>query len=291
MISITLDGWIIVFISIGIAIASSLVRKATLDMEKLKESKEKIKEHQKIIKEATKKGHTKKAMKSQEEMTKLMMENFRHSMKPMMITIIPFILVFGWLAGTYGDIRPAENVIIVDILPSDIKYLDVNATDNGTFNDEDNIITWFIGTVHTDSTEKVSVNLTVNPSISDKDSFHNIAILYYTEKDGTKGPTVFSNLTEPIEGAVMTIEKEYKETELNNEISYDIIYRNIALHNVVEFPLKVYIDIPIPLPSITKIGENFRIYFNINNGFGWLMWYILCSLISSLILNKLMKLS
>lgn len=95
--------WTIMFISMCISIVSSLVRKATIDVDRLRECKEDIKKHQTIMKEATKKGHTKKAVKSQEELTKLMMEQMKHSFKPMMITFIPFILIFTWLRGNYGD--------------------------------------------------------------------------------------------------------------------------------------------------------------------------------------------
>ncbi|MEA3255669.1 MAG: DUF2208 family protein [Candidatus Altiarchaeota archaeon] len=104
MITITPDAWTIVFISLCVSIISSLVRKATLDVDRLRECKEEIKKHQDIMKDASKKGHTKKAVKSQEELTKLMMEQMKHSFKPMMITFIPIILIFTWLRGNYGDI-------------------------------------------------------------------------------------------------------------------------------------------------------------------------------------------
>lgn len=105
MIDITPDGYTIAFISFGLAVMSALVRNAVLDKEKLKEQRAKLKEHQKIIKEAAKSGDTKKSQKAQEEMLKLTMENMKHSFRPMMFTILPFIIVFGWLKKTYaGDI-------------------------------------------------------------------------------------------------------------------------------------------------------------------------------------------
>lgn len=104
MISVTPEGQIIALISVVLSIMSSLVRKATVDIEKVKGAKEKMKEHQKIAKEAQKKGHTKKALKAQEEMTKMMMEQMKQSMKPMLITFIPFILIFMWLRDQYGKI-------------------------------------------------------------------------------------------------------------------------------------------------------------------------------------------
>ncbi|HDI72557.1 MAG TPA: DUF106 domain-containing protein [Candidatus Altiarchaeales archaeon] len=104
MISVTPDGLIIALISVILSIMSSLVRRATVDIEKVKGAKEKMGEYQKIAREAQKKGHTKKAMKAQEEMTKIMIEQMKHSMRPMLITFIPFILIFMWLRNQYDKI-------------------------------------------------------------------------------------------------------------------------------------------------------------------------------------------
>ena len=57
---------------------------------------------QKQLKAAQKSKNMKKMQKIQKEMMESMMENLQHSFKPMLITIIPFILVFGWLSSTYG---------------------------------------------------------------------------------------------------------------------------------------------------------------------------------------------
>ncbi len=100
---VTDNGMVIAAVSAGIALLSSLVRMAVLDREQMAEMKEKLKKQQAEVKEAAKKGHTRKAQKAQEEMMKLTIENMKHSMKPMMFTFIPFILIFGWLRGEYGD--------------------------------------------------------------------------------------------------------------------------------------------------------------------------------------------
>jgi uncharacterized membrane protein (DUF106 family) len=104
MIEITDAGYVIALISMGLAIMSALVRKAVLDQEKMKETKEKLKKHQEEMKKATKTGDTKKLQKNQEEMMKLTMENLKHSFRPMLITFIPFILVFTWLREQYSTI-------------------------------------------------------------------------------------------------------------------------------------------------------------------------------------------
>ena len=103
ILDVTFNGQIIAGISLGIAIASALVRRAVLDLDKMKEMKEKMKEHQETLKKATKSGDKKKAQKAQSELMKITMENMKHSFKPMLYTFIPFILIFTWLRGQYGE--------------------------------------------------------------------------------------------------------------------------------------------------------------------------------------------
>jgi len=102
---ITYDAWIISLIAFGVTSISSLIRSAVLDKDKLKEHKEKIKEHQANLKEATKKGDTKKAQKIQGELLDVTMQNLKHGMKPMMYTMLPIILIFGWVRKHYAGIE------------------------------------------------------------------------------------------------------------------------------------------------------------------------------------------
>jgi len=103
IISISPAGETIALISMGLALMNTLVRRAVLDREKLKEQKKKLKEHQQTVKEATKAGDMKRAKKAQEELMGLTMEQLKHSFKPMIFTMIPFLLVFNWLRGEYGS--------------------------------------------------------------------------------------------------------------------------------------------------------------------------------------------
>ena len=110
MIEITNAGYEIALISFGIVFLSSLVRRIVLDQEKLKESKEKIKEHQQVMRDASKTGDMKKMQKAQETMMELSMEQLRESFKPMIFTLIPIMLIFGWIRDQYGAI---ENVVTI----------------------------------------------------------------------------------------------------------------------------------------------------------------------------------
>jgi len=103
IISISPAGETIALVSIGLAVMSTLVRRAVIDREKFEEQKKKLKEHQKTVKEATKAGDTKRAQKAQEELMTLTMAQMKHSFKPMIFTIIPFLMVFNWLRGEYGS--------------------------------------------------------------------------------------------------------------------------------------------------------------------------------------------
>lgn len=115
MITITPEGQVIAFISIALAIMSALVRKAVLDVKKLNRMKEEMKEQQKIMKEATKSGDTKKMQRAQEHLMKLTMENMKYSFKPMLITFIPFIIIFYWLQGQYSSIGTVATIFNFDL--------------------------------------------------------------------------------------------------------------------------------------------------------------------------------
>lgn len=104
MISISPAGETIALVSIGLALMNTLVRRAVINREKFEEQKKKLKEHQKTIKEATKAGNMKRAKKAQEDLMTLTMEQMKHSFKPMIFTIIPFLMVFNWLRGEFGPV-------------------------------------------------------------------------------------------------------------------------------------------------------------------------------------------
>ena len=91
----------IALISITVAFVSAMVTKVFLS-EEGKAARERTKEIQKEMKKAQKKGDAKKMQKLQGEMISTMMDSFRHNLRPMAITFIPFILVYIWLYDTYG---------------------------------------------------------------------------------------------------------------------------------------------------------------------------------------------
>lgn len=82
------------------------VTKYTTDQALMKKLKEDMKEHQKKIKEL--KNEPAKAMEMQKHSMEANMKYMMHSLKPTIITIIPIIIIFGWMSSTfaYESIKP-----------------------------------------------------------------------------------------------------------------------------------------------------------------------------------------
>ena len=76
----------------------TLVYKFFSDQKEIKSSKDKIKELQERMKAEK---DAEKVMVLQKEMLEVNMIHLRHSMKPLLITFIPLLLVFWWLKVTF----------------------------------------------------------------------------------------------------------------------------------------------------------------------------------------------
>ena len=269
---ITDNGQAIALVSILVSLVSALVRKATIDTEKLKYSRQQMKEHQKKLQEAQKKGDEKAMMKSQEEMSKHMMAQMSQSFKPMLITLVPFLLVFNYLSTNYGDLNPTVNVTLVDHISPAVSLQNVVASNNGTYDPSNNTVTWFFPRVHTDSVNRVTLEADIK-SGTVNDLKTNKAILAYTRKNGTGPIAVSSDEAQPVQGAIMTVEKNIDNAG-NGKVSYTITYKNTATNNVVFFPY--YIDL-------------FILQFHYGLTYFWC--YFFTSLIVSIFVNKAMGLT
>jgi uncharacterized membrane protein (DUF106 family) len=100
--------WAIIIISFLISLIINVVYKLVTDQNLMKSLKEELKEHQKKIKE-----HKNNPEKMIELQKKAMQSNFqymKHSMKPTLFTIIPIIIIFGWLNShlAYEPITPGQ---------------------------------------------------------------------------------------------------------------------------------------------------------------------------------------
>ncbi|MDI6730072.1 MAG: EMC3/TMCO1 family protein [Candidatus Altarchaeum sp.] len=97
------SGIVIFVIAIILGLASSLVMKFTMGKD-AKEARAKQKVLGEDLKAALKANDVKKAKALQSELMKSSLSSMRFSLKPMLITFIPFILVFWWMSDTYGSI-------------------------------------------------------------------------------------------------------------------------------------------------------------------------------------------
>ena len=92
----------IIVISGLVSLFISLVNYFVMDKEKVKNSRERQKELQGQMKEH--KGNPAKMMEIQKEMMSHVGENFKHSLKPMMITLIPILIVFAWIRNVFTGV-------------------------------------------------------------------------------------------------------------------------------------------------------------------------------------------
>ena len=83
---------------------SSLIYKLLINKEQIREVKAKQKEHQERVKELQK-TNPEQANQAMNDMLKLSQKQMKITMKPMMVSLLIFILVLPILAGAYGDIN------------------------------------------------------------------------------------------------------------------------------------------------------------------------------------------
>jgi uncharacterized membrane protein (DUF106 family) len=98
----------ILILAVVISVVIVIVYKLMTDQKQMKEMKDQQKESQKKMKEL--KDNPAEMMKVQKEAMKMNMEYMKKSFKPTLVTMIPILLIFGWMAGhfSYEPIYPGE---------------------------------------------------------------------------------------------------------------------------------------------------------------------------------------
>lgn len=98
--------WAVFLIAALISLAITLVYKYATDQEHMRKLKEKMKGYQEKMRNL--RDQPEKMMKVQQEAMKLNMELMKHSFKPTLYTMIPIILIFGWLNAhmAYSNLAP-----------------------------------------------------------------------------------------------------------------------------------------------------------------------------------------
>ena len=89
----------ILILSIIVTIISNLIYKWATDQKEMKQLKESIETLKKQVKES--RDNPKKMMKANNEMMQVNMKYMTRSLKPMLFTFIPVILVIGWMSANF----------------------------------------------------------------------------------------------------------------------------------------------------------------------------------------------
>ncbi len=147
--------WAIVILAVGISFLSTLAYKYLTNQQKMKELKEKQKEFQGRMKEL--RSQPDKMMEVQKEAMKVNMEYMKMSFKPTLITMIPLLLLVGWMAGhlTYEPIYPQETYSVTAAFKEGVTGNAELAVDSGTelLNEASQVITLGMATWNLRSTE------------------------------------------------------------------------------------------------------------------------------------------
>lgn len=265
MLDISSAGYVIGAITVGITFLSSLVRHLVLDKVKMREQKEKIKYHQEQMKIAQKNKDMKGMQKHQESMMEVMSEQMKHNFKPMLYTLIPFWIVFGWMNMHYMAIGTLHNVTVLDPMPHGAQVISISAYPNVTYAVNNGGIVWQLGNLtypwdwerfgwYGDGHVNVSIKFKEAPSQSGSYLYADYTAFFL---NGTSADYHAMKGDEPAGAFYMVKSKPSVE---GNVMSYALDYENRNSYYVVNI-------------------------FGV--GLGWLRWYLLCSIVSSMIFNKI----
>jgi uncharacterized membrane protein (DUF106 family) len=112
---------VIIFASV-ILFVINLFQKFLVNQEEAKQVKDSIKEISNRMKEEQKQGNTEKANELMKEMMSKNSRMMSMSMKPMLISFIIVILLFPWLANTYGDKTVLLNDNKGELIMNNVNY-------------------------------------------------------------------------------------------------------------------------------------------------------------------------
>src|SRR3989344_1002914 len=91
----------LIIICFFLMLITTLIYKYFTDQEAMKNLKDEMKQIQDDMKKF--KDDTGKMMELQKLSFSKMIESFKHQLKPMLITFVPFMILFPWLRLKYGD--------------------------------------------------------------------------------------------------------------------------------------------------------------------------------------------
>lgn len=246
----TPEGGVIAVVSLLMSLMSVLVRKKLVNQELMKTQRGEMKELNKKIKEAQKAGDAKLVSEHTGRLMELNSQMMKQSFKPMLITLIPFLLVFNWMGGSFD--HTMKDVALVYPIQSGVAVRDVVMSDGGIFNQTSSMMIWKNFTVEPGNWSTRNAEYTSDAAVSPA----NASLYYNTPKDALRGPFE-SNLTD---GLVFLSSVENSGGKTRVTLFYNNTKSNI----------------------VARLG---------GYSLGWLGWYILCSMVTSIALNKIFKVS
>ncbi|MBI4980547.1 DUF106 domain-containing protein [Candidatus Woesearchaeota archaeon] len=112
--------WGIFLLSLIISLIVTVIYKYTTNQELMKRLKDEQKSYSQKLKEL--RSNPEEMMKVQKEAMKVNMEYMKLSFKPTLITMLPILLIFGWMAGhlSYEPIYPDETYSITALFKAGI---------------------------------------------------------------------------------------------------------------------------------------------------------------------------
>ena len=123
---------LIVLVSFVISLLITIVYKLATDQKEMKRLKEQQKEFQKRMKEL--RSNPEEMMKVQKEAMKSNMDYMKHSLKSTLITMLPIILIFSWMAGhlSFEPIYPGEQYSVTATFGKGVTGMAELVADSGT---------------------------------------------------------------------------------------------------------------------------------------------------------------
>jgi len=120
----------LVVLALIISLLITLVYKFFTNQGKMKEMKEKQKDYQKRMKEL--RTNPEEMMKVQKEAMKVNMEYMKMSFKPTLITMIPILLIFGWMAAhlSYEPLLPGQTYTITAMFDENVVSAELVTSEN-----------------------------------------------------------------------------------------------------------------------------------------------------------------
>ena len=234
MLSITgsfLDAWlkpltaqdpslVLFLVSLTLAFLTIVVTKYTTNQKALKGLKEKMDGIQKKMKGLQKNVHDKNSQKEMGllnvELMKISGEQMKHSMRATLFTLIPFILVFGWLSAhySYSPLTPNQPFhLTLTSMNANIKNLSLEVIPNNL-------------SIINESTQQVAMN-------------NNIQNIYYIRTFTLKGPAGHYTLNFK-NGNSTLISKEVIISNLNEYAKPKEVYKDEKITLTLDNkPLKV----------------------------------------------------